>query len=80
MFAKRAENNINNELKKLKLSKLVNKNISESDMVNIRWLNAFPIKNQQQIEKLSNINRNMSKSDIIYALIQSEPIINEENT
>ena len=32
-------------LKKLKLSKLINKNISESDMVNIRWLNVFPIKN-----------------------------------
>ena len=75
---KKAQNNINNELKELKLGKLVNKNISESDMVNIKRLNACPIKNLQQIAKLRNINNNMSKRDIIYALIHSEPIINEK--
>ena len=32
----------------------------------------------QQIGKLRNINGNMSKGDIIYALIRSEPIINEK--
>ena len=74
------ENKINNELRKLKLSKLVNKNISESDMVNIRRLNAYPIKNLQKIAKLRNINNNMSKSDIIDALIHSELIIDEKNT
>ena len=47
-------------------------------MGNIRRLNACPIKNLQQIAKLRNINNNMSKSDIIYALIHSEPIINEK--
>ena len=75
---RKAQNNINNELKELKFGKLVNKNISESDMGNIRRLNACPIKNLQQIAKLRNINNNMSKSDIIYALIHSEPIINEK--
>ena len=32
----------------------------------------------QHIAKLRNINSNMSKKDIIYALIRSEPIINEK--
>ena len=32
----------------------------------------------QQIAKLRNINSNMSKGDIIYALIRSEPIIHEK--
>ena len=72
------QNNINNELKKLNLAKLTNNNISESDMVNIRRLVAYPIKTLQQIAKLRNISGNMSKRDIIYALIRSEPIINEE--
>ena len=36
------------------------------------------IKDLRQIAKLRNINTNLSKSDIIYALIRSEPIINEE--
>ena len=71
--------NLNNELKKLKLGKLVNNNVSERDLVNIKELNAYPIKTLQQIAKLRNINTNMSKKDIIYALIRSEPIINEKN-
>ena len=75
---KKARNNINNELKKLKLGKLVNNNVSERDLVNIKELNAYPIKTLQQIAKLRNINTNMSKKDIIYALIRSEPIINEK--
>ena len=32
----------------------------------------------RQIAKLGNISSNLSKSDIIYALICSKPIINEE--
>ena len=55
------QNNINNELKKLKLGKLVNNNISERDLVNIKELNAYPIKTLQQIVKLRNIDSNMSK-------------------
>ena len=39
---------INNELKKLRLAKLANNNISESDMVNIRQLVAFPVKNLEK--------------------------------
>ena len=31
-----------------------------------------------KIAKLRNINTNLSKSDIIYVLIPSEPVINEE--
>ena len=75
---KKARNNLNNELKKLRLGKLVNNNVSERDLVNIKELNAYPIKTLQQIAKLRNINTNMSKKDIIYALIRSEPIINEK--
>ena len=72
------QNNINNELKKLKLDKLVNNNISERDLVNIKELNAYPIKTLQQIVKLRNIDSYMSKKDTIYALIHSEPVINEK--
>ena len=43
---------INNELKKIRLRKLVNKNIWESDLVNIEELNAFPMKTLRQIAKL----------------------------
>ena len=69
---------INNVLKKLRLAKLANNNISESDMVNIRRLVAYPMKTLQQITKLRNTNSNMSKSDTIYTLIHSEPIISKE--
>ena len=73
---KKQQNKINNGLQKLKLAKLANNNTSESDLVNIRQLNALPIKNLRQM--LRNIRTNLSKSDIIYALIRSEPIINEQ--
>ena len=71
------QKNINNELKKLKLSKLINNNISERDLVNIRELNVLPMKTLQQIAKLRNINSRMSRSSIILALLRSEPVINE---
>ena len=47
-------------------------------MVNIRKLDALPAKNLRQIAKLRNISQNLSKKDIIYALICSELIINEQ--
>ena len=76
---KRKQNKINNELKKLKLHKLANiDNISERDLVNIRKCNAYFFKTLHQIAKLRNINTNVSKKDTIYALIRSEPVINEE--
>ena len=56
---------INNELKKLRLAKLANNNISESDMLNIRQLVALPVKTMRQIAKLRNISQNLSKSDIM---------------
>ena len=52
--------------------------MSKSDLVNIKRFNALLIKDLRKIAKLRNINTNLSKSDIIYALIRSEPIINEE--
>ena len=72
------QKNIKNELEKLRLGKLVNNNISERDLVNIKELIAYPLKTLQQIAKLRNINSNMSKGDIIYALIRSGPIIHEK--
>ena len=73
------QKNINNQLNKLRFHKLINNNnISERDLVNIRKLNSYLLKPLQQIGKLRNINGNMSKGDIIYALIRSEPIINEK--
>ena len=47
-------------------------------MVNIRQLVALPVKSLRQIAKLGNISTNFSKSDTIYALIRSDPIINEQ--
>ena len=76
---KRKQNKINNELKKLRLHKLANiDNISEGDLVNIKKYNAYSLKTLQQIAKLRIINSNMSKKDTIYALIRSEPVINEK--
>ena len=72
------EASINNELKKLRLAKLANNNISESDMISIRQLIALPVKTLRQIAKVRDISQNLSKSDTIYALICSEPIINEQ--
>ena len=39
---------------------------------------AYPIKTLQQIAKLRNIDSYMSKKDTIYALIHSEPVIDEK--
>ena len=47
-------------------------------MVYIRRLASIPIKTLRQVAKLRNINENLSKSDIIYALIRSAPVIDEE--
>ena len=78
IFKEKEQIKINNELKKLKLGKLVSKNISQIELVNIKELNSFAMKTLRQIAKVRNINTNLSKSDIIYALIRSERIINEK--
>ena len=59
---KRTQNKINNKLEKLKFNELVNKNnITESDIANIKILNAYSLKTLQLIAKSRNINSNMSK-------------------
>ena len=76
---KRKQNKINNELKKLKFNELINKNdITESDIANIKKFNAYSLKTLQLIAKSRNISANMSKKDIIYMVIRSEPANNEE--
>ena len=47
-------------------------------MVNIRQLAAIPVKTLRQIGKLRNISEKLSKSDIVCALIRSEPVIIEK--
>ena len=76
---KRKQNKINNELKMLKLHKLANiDNISERDLVNIKKYKAYSVKTLRQMAKLRNIDNNMSKTNTIYTLIRSKPVINEE--
>ena len=76
---KRKQSKINNDLKKLKFKELVNKNnIAESDVANIKKLNAFSLKTLKLIAKARNINSNMSKRNLIYALIRSELANNEK--
>ena len=76
---KRKQNKINNKLIKLKLHKLANiDNISERDLVNIKKYNTYPVKILRQMAKLRNIDSNMSKTNTIYTLIRSKPVINEE--
>ena len=73
------QNKINNEPNKLKFDKLVNKNnVTESDVANIKKLNAYSFKTLQLIAKAKNINSNMSKRNLIYTLIRLEPANNEE--
>ena len=75
---KGTQNKVNNELKKLKFNELINKNITQRDISSIKKLNAYSINTLQLIAKARNINSNMSKKDIIYALIRSKPANNEE--
>ena len=56
----------------------MNKNISESDLVKLKRLAVLPVKMLRDIASLRNIDTSLSKSDILYALIRSEPIFNEE--
>ena len=54
------------------------KNISKSDLVKLERLSVLPVKKLRDIASLRNINTGLSKRDILYALIRSEPLINEE--
>lgn len=60
------------------MTQLADKNISQSDLADIKILAVLPAKSLREIANLTNINTNLCKSDIIYALIRSEPIINEQ--
>ena len=53
-------------LSELRLGKLINKNISESDLVKLERLVTLPIKTLRDIASLRNINTNLSKSNIIH--------------
>ena len=70
-----ASNKIAKRLSELRLGKLINK--SESDLVKLERLVTLPIKTWRDIASLRNINTNLSKSDITYALIRSEPVVTE---
>ena len=73
-----ASNKISRRLSELGLSNLITKNISESDLVKLERLAKFPNKTLKSIAKLRNINNDWSRSEILYALIRSEPIVDEE--
>ena len=73
-----ALNKIAKRLRELRLSSLITKNISENDLVKLERLATLPVKTLRDIASLRNINTNLSKSDIIYALIRSEPVVDEE--
>ena len=60
------------------MTQLADKNISQSDLADIKILAVLPVKSLREIANLTNINTNLCKSDIIYALIRSGPIINEQ--
>ena len=78
VFKLKNQREIKDELGKLRLSRLANNNITEHNLINIKKYAELPIKTLRQIAKLRNINENVSKSDIIYALIRSEPIVDEQ--
>ena len=73
-----ALNKIAKILRELRLSSLITKNISENDLVKLERLATLPVKTLWDIASLRNINTNLSKSDIIYALIRSELVVSEE--
>ena len=73
-----ALNKIAKRLSELRLGKLINKNISESDLVKLERLATLPVKTLKSIAELRNINTNLPKSEMLYALIRSEPIVGEE--
>ena len=73
-----ASNKIARRLSELELGKLINKNISESDLVNLKILATLPVETLKSIAELRNINTNLPKSEMLYALIRSEPIVGEE--
>ena len=60
-----ALNKMAKRLSELRLGKLINKNISESDLVKLERLVTLPVKTLKSIAELRNINTNLPKSEAI---------------
>ena len=73
-----ASNKKSRRLGELGLSNLITKNISESDLVKLERLAKLPNKTSKSIAELRKIDNNWSRSEILYPLIRSEPIVDEE--
>ena len=77
-FPINASNKIARRLSELELGKLTNKNISEQDLVKLERLATLPDKTLKSIAELRNINTNLPKSEMLHALIRSEPVVGKE--
>ena len=77
-FPINASNKIARRLSELELGKLTNKNISEQDLVKLERLATLPDKTLKSIAELRTISTNLPKSEVLYALIRSEPVVSEE--
>ena len=73
-----ASNKKSRRLGELGLSNLITKNISESDLVKLERLAKLPNKTSKSIAELRKIDNNWPRSEILYPLIRSEPIVDEE--
>ena len=73
-----ASDKISKRLSELELGNLITKNISKSVLVKFERLANLPNKTLKRIAELTNINDNLPRSEMLYALIRSEHIVNEE--
>ena len=73
-----ASNKKSRRLGELGLNNLITKNISESDLVKLERLAKLPNKTSKSIAELRKIDNNWPRSEILYPLIRSEPIVDEE--
>ena len=78
---KRKQDKINNELKKLRLNELANRNnITQADLERIKQFNNLNLKTLQKIAQQRNINTiGLKKKNLIYTLIRSEKSNKENN-
>ena len=78
---KRKQDKINNELKKLRLNELANRNnITQADLEKIKQFNNLNLKTLQKIAQQRNINTTgLKKKNLIYTLIRSEKSHKENN-
>ena len=78
---KRKQDQINNELNKLKFNELANKNnINQDDLIEIKQYNFLNIKTLQKIAQQRNINAtNLKKKDLTHTRIRSEKSHKEDN-